>query len=145
MKMSFANRLFQRSMVAGVITVLSLWVIPAAALPAQPVSVEILYLNHGPLQPTLKKVRELCGGYGKALRVAWYDAESPEGEKFMVQKGIHEHTPLVVWIAGKTAASVRGKKVQFTGFPTGSGPSFFQGKWTTDDLRAALDQAVGKK
>jgi hypothetical protein len=37
------------------------------------------------------------------------------------------------------------KKVQFVGFPTGSGPAFFQGKWTVDDLKAALDQATVKK
>jgi hypothetical protein len=124
---------------------LFLLVIPAAVLPAAPVSVEILYMNHGPLQSTLKQIRELCGGYGKALTVAWYDFESPEGEKFMAKKGIHEHTPLVIWIAGKTTVNVNGKEIQFVGFPTGSGPPSFQGKWTPDDLRGALDQAAGEK
>jgi len=31
------------------------------------------------------------------------------------------------------------------GFPTGSGPAFFQGKWTMDDLKAAIDQSALKK
>jgi hypothetical protein len=127
------------------LTALCLVFIPATALPAPPVSVEILYLNHGPLQATLKQIRELCGGYGKTITVAWHDAESPEGEKFMTQKGIHEHTPLVIWIDGKKTVNVNGKEVQFAGFPTGAGPSFFQGKWTTADLRAALDQATRGK
>jgi hypothetical protein len=125
--------------------VLFLFFIPAAALPAPPVSMEILYMNHGPLQLTLKEIRELCGGYGKALTVAWYDFDSPEGEKFMAKKGIHEHVPLTIWIAGKTTVKVNGKEIQFVGFPTGSGPAFFQGKWTPADLRGALDQATGKK
>jgi len=118
---------------------------PAAALSAPPVSVEILYMNHGPLQPTIKAIRGLCDGHGKAVTVSWYDFESPEGEKFMDKKGIKQHIPLVVWIAGKSAAKVNGKEVQFAGFPTGSGPPSFQGKWTLADLRVALDQAAGKK
>ena len=133
-----------RTIAAGVIMVLSLLVIPTAALPAQPVSVEILYMNHGPLQPILKELRALCGVYGKAITVAWYDSESPEGEKFMAKKGVHGHVPLVVWIAGKTTVHVKGKEIQFTGFPTGSGPALFQGKWTTADLRGAFDLATGK-
>jgi len=125
--------------------VLCLFFIPAVALPAQPVSVEILYMNHGPLLSTLKGIRELCNGYGKAVTASWYDFESPEGEKFMARKGIQQHLPLVVWIEGKPTVNVNGKEVQFVGFPTGSGPPSFQGKWTLDDLRGALDQAVGKK
>jgi hypothetical protein len=122
-----------------------LFFIPASALPAPPVSVEILYMNHGPLQETIRNIRALCGGYGKALIITWYDSDSTEGEKFMAQKGIHEHVPLVIWIAGKSTVKIKGKDVLFVGFPTGSGPAFFQGKWTLSDLRAALDQTVPKK
>ena len=125
--------------------VLFLFFIPAAALSAPPVSVEILYMNHGPLQPTLKAIRELCNGYGKAVTVSWYDFESPEGEKFMAKKGVHQHLPLVIWVAGKPTVKVNEKEVQFIDFPTGSGPPSFQGKWTLEDLRGALDQAAGKK
>jgi hypothetical protein len=35
--------------------------------------------------------------------------------------------------------------VNFEVFPTGAGPAFFQGKWTIDDLKAALDQATTGK
>ena len=125
--------------------VLFLLVIPTPALSAPPVSVEILYMNHGPLVPTIKEIKSLCAGYGKALTVAWYDSGTAEGEKFMDKKGIHEHIPLVIWIAGKPTAKINGKEIQFVGFPTGSGPPSFQGKWTLADLRVALDQATGKK
>ena len=124
---------------------LCLFFIPAAALSAPPVSVEILYMNHGPLLSTLKGIRELCNGYGKTVAVSWYEFESPEGEKFMAKKGVHQHLPLVIWIAGKVTVKVKGKEIEFVGFPTGSGPPSFQGKWTLDDLRVALDQATGKK
>ena len=124
---------------------LCLFFIPAAALPAPPVSVEILYMNHGPLLSTIKGIKELCNGYGKTVTVSWYDFDSPEGEKFMAKKGIQQHLPLVIWIAGKPTLKVNGKEIQFVGFPTGSGPPSFQGKWTLEDLRGALDQATGKK
>jgi hypothetical protein len=122
-----------------------LFFIPAAALPAPPVFVEILYMDHGPLLSTIKGIKELCNGYGKAITVSWYDFDSPEGEKFMAKKRVHQHLPLVIWIDGKPTVKANGKEIQFVGFPTGSGPPSFQGKWTLDDLRAALDQAAGKK
>jgi len=134
----------KKFMVYG-LTALCLFFIPAAALSAAPVSLEILYMNHGPLQSTIREIKTLCGSYGKSLTVAWYDSESPEGEKFMAKKGVQGHVPLIIWIAGNPKVSVNGKEIQFVGFPTGSGPSFFQGKWTTNDLRAALDLATGKK
>ena len=124
---------------------LCLFFIPAAALPAPPVSVEILYMNHGPLLSTIKGIKELCSGYGKAITVSWYDFDSAEGERFMAKKGVKQHLPLVIWIAGKPAVKVDGKEILFVGFPTGSGPPSFQGKWRLADLRWALDQATGKK
>ena len=124
--------------------VICLVFIPAAALPAAPVSVEILYMNHGPLLPTIRKIKALCDGYGKELTVAWHDSGTAEGEKFMDKKGVHQHVPLVIWIAGKPTAKINGKEIQFVGFPTGSGPPSFQGDWNMDNLRGALDQATGK-
>jgi hypothetical protein len=40
---------------------------------------------------------------------------------------------------------VDGKEIIFAGFPTGSGPYFFQGKWTLRDLQKALNQMTNKK
>ena len=115
------------------------------AFAAQKVSVEILYMNHGPLQSTLKEIDTICAQYNDKITVSRYDFDSAEGEKFKTKKGINQHVPLVIWIAGKNTVSIKGKEILFSGFPTGSGPESFQGKWTMEDLRAALNSATQKK
>jgi hypothetical protein len=117
--------------------------LPATA--AQKISVEMLYMNHGPLLSTLKEIDSICAQYKDKVTVSRYDFESPEGERFMAKKGIHEHIPLMIWIDGKYAVSLNGKEIKFIGFPTGSGPAFFQGKWTMEDLRKALNQTISQK
>jgi hypothetical protein len=119
--------------------------IPLTAHAAKAVQVEILYMNHGPLQSSIKQIKEVVSQYGSGIAVSWYDFESKEGEAFMARKGIRQHVPLVIWIDGKSAVSLGGNEVKFVGFPTGSGPLPFQGKWTMEDLRTALDQVTGKK
>ena len=120
-------------------------VLGTAVAGEQKISVEILYLNHGPLQSTLKEIDSICAQYKDKITVSRYDFESPEGEKFKSKKGITQHVPLMIWIDGKNVVSVNGKEVAFSGFPTGTGPAFFQGKWTMKDLRQAVDQATQKK
>lgn len=115
------------------------------AFAGQKVSVEILYMNHGPLQSTLKEIDTICARYKDKISVSKYDFEDAEGQQFMTKKGIHQHIPLMIWIAGKNTVSIKGKEILFSGFPTGSGPEFFQGKWKMDDLRTALNSATQKK
>ena len=112
---------------------------------AKTTKVEVLYMNHGPLEETVDQIKGVLSKYGDKLAVSWYDFESSAGEQFMAKKGIKQHVPLVIFIEDSPAVTVGGKKVEFVGFPTGSGPAFFQGKWTMDDLKAALDQATAKK
>lgn len=119
--------------------------LPIKAQSANPVVVDVLYMNHGPLRPTVEQIKQVLSGYGDKVNSSWYDFESKEGEKFMAQKGIRQHVPLVIWVNGKPAVSVEGKDVQLMGFPSGSGPAAFQGKWTMEDLRKALDQLTSKK
>ena len=107
--------------------------LPVAARAAAPVEVDVLYMNHGPLQPTLDKLKGLFAGYGEKIAPRWHDFESQDGEKFMAAKGIRRHVPLMIWINGKEAVS---------GFPSGSGPQMFQGKWSMASLAQALDQAT---
>ena len=108
--------------------------------------VEVLYMNHGPLMDTLGKMKNLFSRYGNKISVSWYDFDTAEGEQFMAKQGIRQHVPLVVWIDGSPVVTPgRGKRVRFEGFPTGSGPALFQGKWTMDDLKAALDQLTTGK
>ena len=112
---------------------------------AQPVRVDVLYMNHGPLQPTLQQIKIIFGKYEKKIAVSWHDVESDDGLKFMSKKGINQHIPLVIWMDDKVKFQVNGKDITFAGFPTGSGPAFFQGKWTMADLQGVLDQVTATK
>ncbi len=125
--------------------ILVLFSIPFTAFAAKEVKVEVLYMNHGPLQSSLQQIKNIFSQYRTKITVSWYDFESKEGEQFMAQKGVNQHIPLVIWLDGKFALPINGKEIKFVGFPTGSGPAFFQGEWTMDDLRSALDQITGKK
>ena len=133
-----------KKIILSCFVILVLFTISFTVFAAQEVKVEVLYMNHGPLLPSLEQIKEVFSRYGNKINVSWYDFESKEGEQFMAKKGITQHLPLVIWIDGKFAISVNGKEVKFVGFPTGSGPAFFQGKWTMEDLRQALNQITNK-
>jgi hypothetical protein len=127
------------------LVILLLFSVPLTASAGKEIKVEVLYMNHGPLQPSLEKIKNIFSQYGGKITVSWYDFESKEGEQFMAKKGITQHIPLVIWLEGKNAIPLNGKEVKFIGFPTGSGPAFFQGKWTMEDLRQALNEITSKK
>jgi hypothetical protein len=124
---------------------LVLFSIPLTLFAAKEVKVEVLYMNHGPLLPSIEQIKKVFSLYGSKVTVSWYDFETREGEQFMAKKGVTQHVPLVIWMDGKFAIPVNGKEIKFIGFPTGSGPAFFQGKWTIEDLRQALNQITNTK
>ncbi len=126
------------------LAILALLSVPLTVFAVKEVKVEVLYMNHGPLKASLEQIKQVFSKYGNKINVSWYDFESKEGEQFMTQKGVNQHVPLVIWMDGKFAIPVKGKEIKFVGFPTGSGPAFFQGKWTMEDLRSALDQITSK-
>ena len=119
--------------------------IPWIAVAGSPVKVEVLYMNHGPLQSSIEGIKKVLSQYKGKVNVSWYDFDSQKGEEFMAKIGITQHIPLVIWMDEKVKFQVDGKDIVFAGFPTGSGPAFFQGKWTMADLQKALDQLTGKK
>lgn len=123
---------------------LSLFCITSNSFSIEPIRIDVLYMNHGPMQPTLRELRNLFPAYGDKIVLFWHDFESEEGDLFKAQKGIKGHTPLVIYIDGQSTLQVNGKPITFSGFPSGSGPSFFQGKWNIGDLEMALDQATRK-
>ena len=133
-----------KKVIALCFAVLVLLSIPFTLFAAKEVKVEVLYMNHGPLQSSLEQIKQVFSTYGNKINVSWYDFESKEGEQFMAKKGINQHVPLVIWMDGKITIPVNGKEIKFVGFPTGSGPAFFQGKWTIEDLRQALNQITNK-
>jgi hypothetical protein len=134
-----------KKIILSCLVVLVLFSIPLTLFAAKEVKVEVLYMNHGPLLESLQQIKNVFSQYGSKITVSWYDFETKEGEQFMAKKGLTQHIPLVIWLDGKPALTVNGKEIKFVGFPTGSGPLPFQGKWTMNDLRTALDQLTAKK
>ena len=127
---------------------LFLFGLSANALPGEPAQrhrVDVLYMDHGPVQPTLRELRGIFPNYGDEIALFWHDFESEDGARFKSKMGIHRHVPLVIWIDGKSTLQVNGRSVTFSGFPTGAGPSFFQGKWKMADLKMALDGLIGSQ
>ena len=108
----------------------------------EPVKIDVLYMNHGPLRSTLDNLRTLFSKYEGKITVVWYDFDSADGQKFMKTMGINDHVPLIIWINGKYTLNINGSKISFVGFPSGTGPAMFQGGWNMDLLDKALEQAV---
>jgi hypothetical protein len=133
-----------KKIILSCLVVLALFSVPFTVLAAKEVKVEVLYMNHGPLQSSLEQIKNVFSQYGNKISISWYDFETREGEQFMAKKGVTQHVPLVIWLDGKSTIAVNGKEIKFVGFPTGSGPAAFQGKWTMDDLRQALNQITNK-
>ena len=131
-----------KKLILSCLMVLSLLGMPSNSSSKEPIRIDVLYMNHGPMRPTLRNLEDLFSRYGDKIAVFRYDFESEEGENFKAQKGIREHIPLVIWIDGKSTVQVNGKQVTLSGFPSGSGPSFFQGKWEIRELEMALNQAT---
>jgi len=121
-----------------------LFIAPTVSFSKDTVQIDVLYMNHGPMQPTLRELRALFPQYGDKLTVSWYDVETDEGERFKSKMGINHHIPLVIWVDGRSELMNNGRTIKFEGFPTGSGPSFFQGKWKMEDLVIILDRMTGR-
>jgi len=121
-----------------------LFITPARSFSENPVQIDVLYMNHGPMQPTLRDLRALFPQYGDKITVSWYDFESDEGERFKSKMGISRHIPLAIWVDGRSELMDNGRTIKFEGFPTGSGPAFFQGKWKLEDLVIMLDRVTAK-
>ena len=134
-----------KKMVLFFCAVLFLFSMPGIVLADKPVRIDVLYMNHGPLLPSIEQIKKVFSQYGSKIAISWYDFETKEGEQFMAKKGITQHVPLIIWLDGKFSIPVNGKEIKLVGFPTGSGPAIFQGKWTMEDLRSALDQITSKK
>jgi hypothetical protein len=134
-----------KKIILSCLVVLALFSVPFSVFATQGVKIEVLYMNHGPLLPSIEQIKKVFSQYENKIIVSWYDFETKEGEQFMAKKGITQHVPLLIWMDGKSALPVNGKEIKFVGFPTGAGPAAFQGKWTMDDLKQALNQITNKK
>lgn len=113
---------------------------PSAARSAASVKLEILYMNHGPLQPTIRNLKDLLAEYHGKVMVQWFDADQPSGKDFMKKKKIRGHIPMLILVNGKKSFSINDKDITFHGFPAGAGPfKTVEGNWAIADLRHLLD------
>ena len=69
------------------LVILAMFSIPFTVIAAKEVKVEVLYMNHGPLQSSLEQIKQVFSKYGNKIEASWYDFESKEGEQFMAKKG----------------------------------------------------------
>lgn len=107
---------------------------------AGPVNVEILYMNHGPMQPVLRDLKELLAGYSGKVAVQWFDVDLAAGKSFMEEKKIRGHVPLLILVNGEKQFKTTGREVTLQGFPTGAGPfSSVEGNWAVADLQSILN------
>lgn len=108
---------------------------------ADKTQLDILYMNHGPMRPTVAKIKDLLGNYGDTVQASWYDVDQLSGKSFMKKQKIVGHIPMLIMIDGQSDFSIDGKEVKFQGFPTGASPfKRVEGNWSLDDLQLLLDK-----
>ncbi|RUM45379.1 MAG: hypothetical protein DSY80_03415 [Desulfocapsa sp.] len=103
--------------------------------------VDILFMNHGPMRPTVAKIKTLLHGYGNTVQAGWYDVDQQSGQDFMRNNKINGHIPMLIRIDGQSEFTIDGRAVSFQGFPTGASPfKRVEGNWSPEDLKILLDQ-----
>jgi len=110
---------------------------------ADKMQLDILYMNHGPMRPTIAKIKDLLGSYQDTVQASWYDVNQAAGKSFMKQEKIVGHIPMLIMIDGQSHFSIDGRDVKLQGFPTGASPfKRVEGNWSLDDLQLLLDKKV---
>ncbi len=106
-----------------------------------PVKVEILYMNHGPMQATIRNVKKVLTDFQGKVAVSWFDADRDSGRSFSKRKKIRGHIPMLILINDRKDFSLGDRQVTLKGFPTGKGPfKSVEGNWAVNDLRLILDR-----
>ena len=109
--------------------------VSSPTVPTSPVSVVIAgYINHGPMQPTVRAIKEVLSKYDDKVAVTWIDLATPQGESYFQEHGLTAHMNVI--INGTSRYQVDGKTVDF---------EWFEGQqWTEKDLDAVLANLVAK-
>jgi hypothetical protein len=93
------------------------------------------YINHGPLQPTVRAIKEVITKYGDKLSVSWVDLETKQGESYFKEKGLTAHMNVI--INGTSKYQVDGRTVDF---------QWFEGQqWNKKDLDSVLSNLTSQK
>ncbi len=107
-----------------------LFALPNAAIAAT-VKVEALgFFSHPPMQETRDTITKVCQEFGSQVDLTLHDEWTPDGEKFMQEKGLSGHLPMVLYINGSVAHKIGDRVVVFRDF-VGSG-------WTAQDLEQVI-------
>jgi hypothetical protein len=111
----------------------------------KPTQVDILYMNHGPLRPTIAKIKTLLTNFNGTIQATWFDVNQQEGKEFMKKHNLHGHIPLLIMLDGQTDFTVEGRNVRLQGFPSGAGPfKQVEGNWSLDDLRILFERQAAQ-
>jgi len=103
--------------------------------------VDILFMNHGPMRPTVAKIKTLMVEYGDKVQADWYDVDLQAGKAFLKKQKITGHIPMLIQIDGKSEFEIDGRSISLKGFPTGASPfKRVEGNWSLDDLKILLDK-----
>ena len=109
--------------------------IVTSAAHANPNAIKVVvagYLNHGPLQPTVKAIKAVLAKYGDKVAVTWFALGTRDGDAYFKQNGLTAHMNVI--INGSYTYTVYGKQVTF---------QWFEGQqWTQADLDAVLSDLV---
>ncbi|HCT83690.1 MAG TPA: hypothetical protein DF296_00640 [Candidatus Margulisbacteria bacterium] len=91
--------------------------------------------EHGPMQPTVKAIKDVAAKYGNKVKLTIYSFESEEGIKYMEAHTLTAHLNIV--INGKYKYPVNDKVVTF---------QWFEGQqWTKKDLDAVINNILNTK
>jgi hypothetical protein len=91
-------------------------------------------ITHGPMQPTIRSIKDVLSKYGDKVSVTWFDMSTKEGYKYATDHKLDAHMNIV--INGTFKYQVNGKNVEF---------QWFEGdQWTRQDLDAVLANLVNK-
>ncbi len=101
----------------------------AVAVSTDNVSIDVAgYINHGPMQPTIKAIKEVISKYDDKVSVNWIDLETKEGQDYFKDHDLSAHLNII--INGKYKYELDGKEITF---------QWFEGQnWTKGDLDTVI-------
>ncbi len=102
---------------------------PDQAVKISPINVVVAgYIDHGPLQPTVRAIKDVLSKYGDKVTVTWVDLSSQQGQDYFKEHQLSAHMNVI--INGTSQYEVNGRSVDF---------QWFEGQqWTRQDLDTVL-------
>jgi hypothetical protein len=84
---------------------------------ATTVKVEALgFFGHPPMYQTRDTITKVCQEFGSQVDLVLHDEMASDGQKFMKDKGLSGHLPMVLYINGSVAHKIGDKVVVFRDF-----------------------------